>query len=448
MNSEPTINQADKLDEALALLAAGLSLDEVLAEAGDDAAWLRPMLALATEVDALKVDIPIPSSQASLDRLLAHANSLATPASSSSPGQTSRSVARPRFNFGRLLFNTGLSTAIAAGLLVLVCVFGSLLGGGMVLAAEGSLPGQPLYPVKRLGETIRLTLTQDTRQRQQLEDTLNQRRIDEVNHLIEQRKTALVRFIGRIEAISATGLMVDDLTIELAPETVLDGELAVGALVRLEGQTNGAGQLVAVTISVLEPAPPMPTPTVTPTPIPPTSTPTPPPTVTPTAAIQSTSDTIKLAPTATPKPAPVEMETDDDGAKSDNSGPGNDDGSDNNSGSSDNSGPGSDGRSDDNSGPGSGSDDNNNVNNDNSSEDNSGSGSNDNLSDNNSGSDSNNNSSDDNSGSGSNNSGSNDNDSDNRDDNSGSGSSNSGSNDRDDNSGKDSGKSDDSGDDD
>ncbi|HRV95884.1 MAG TPA: hypothetical protein P5526_27270, partial [Anaerolineae bacterium] len=104
MNSEPTINQADKLDEALALLAAGLSLDEVLAEAGDDAAWLRPMLALATEVDALKVDIPIPSSQASLDRLLAHANSLATPASSPLPSQTSRSIPRPRFNLGRLLF--------------------------------------------------------------------------------------------------------------------------------------------------------------------------------------------------------------------------------------------------------------------------------------------------------------------------------------------------------
>ncbi|MCB0166910.1 MAG: hypothetical protein KDI79_21970 [Anaerolineae bacterium] len=427
MNSEPTINQADKLDEALALLAAGVSLDEILAEAGDDAAWLRPMLELAAEVNALKADIPIPAPQASLDRLLAHANSMAAPAPAYSPG---RPVPRPRFNLGRLLFNTGLSTAIAAALLFLVCVFGSLLGGGMVLAAEGSLPGQPLYPVKRLGETIRLTLTQDTRQRHQLEDTFNQRRVEEVNHLIEQRKAAPVRLSGRVEAVSAAWLTVDDLTIELAPETIIKGELAVGAQVRLEGQTNAAGQLVATSITVLEPAPPTPTPT----PLPPTSTPIPtatatppPPTATPTAASQSTSDTIKLIPTATPKPAPVEVETDDDGAGSDNSGPG-----------SSNSGPGNSGGSDDNSGPGSGADDNNNnVSDDNSGpSDNSGSGSNDNTSE-------------DNSGSGSSNSGSNDNGSDNRDDNSGSGSSNSGSGSssgRDNNSG--SGKNDDSGHDD
>ncbi|MCB0190440.1 MAG: hypothetical protein KDJ65_00705 [Anaerolineae bacterium] len=440
MNNEPTFNQADQFDEALALLAAGLSMAEVLAEAGEDAVWLRPMLELAAEVDGLKPALAVPPPQPSLDRLLAHAETLTAPAPTNRPQPVRHHSAWPRFTLSRLLFSTGLSTAIAVTLLLFICGLGSLLGGGLVLAAEGSLPGQALYPIKRLSETIQLNVAPDIRQRQRLEETFNQRRLEEVDRLTESNETASVTITGRIEALTETSITINGVTLNLAPKAAQRENLVVGARVRIEGETNATGELDASTVTLLEPLPPTPTPTATSTPLP-TATPLPP-TATATPVGQSTSDIIKIIPTPLPSPMQDNDATDDDerderdsDEADDNSGPGS-----NNSGSSndntpdeDNSGPGSSnsGSDDDsvpdvdNSGPGNAEDDDVRefeitVEPDNDNSGSSGSGS------------------DDNSGSGS--SGSDD---DHHDDNSGSGSSNSGSDDDDDNSGKGGGDDDD-----
>ncbi|MCB0209460.1 MAG: hypothetical protein KDJ52_09025 [Anaerolineae bacterium] len=445
MHNEPQFNQADQFDEALALLAAGLSLDEVLAESGEDAAWLRPILELTAEVDDLKPALIVPPPQASLDRLLAHAETLATPAPTQRGQPAGHRSPGPRFTLSRLLFSTGLSTAIAAALLVFVCGLGSLMGGGLVLAAEGSLPGQALYPIKRLSETIQLNFAPNTHQRQRLEETFSQRRLEEVERLTESNKTADVIIAGRIEAMTETTITINGITLNLAPKAAQRENLVVGARVQINGETNAAGELNARTVTLLEPLPPTPTstPTATATPSP-TATATSSPTATATPVGQSTSDIIKFIPT--PLPTPTDDDNRDDGDEADdNSGPGSSNSGSDNEPDEDNSGPGSSnsGSNDsivpdvDNSGPGNADDDVNEFevtveptpDNSGSDDDNSGSGSSDDSSDDNSGS----------GGGGS--------DDDKREDNSGSGSNSSGhDDDKNDKSGK--GGGDDKGDDD
>ncbi|MGC8875281.1 MAG: DUF5667 domain-containing protein [Chloroflexia bacterium] len=62
-----------------------------------------------------------------------------------------------------------------------------LLGGGTVWAAEGSLPGQPLYPVKRWMERVRLRWTQDAVERSALWLQFAERRLDEMRRLCPDR---------------------------------------------------------------------------------------------------------------------------------------------------------------------------------------------------------------------------------------------------------------------
>jgi len=50
MNNEFFDNPDEKLEDALAMLAAGIAIEEILAEAGPDAEWLRPMLKLVADV--------------------------------------------------------------------------------------------------------------------------------------------------------------------------------------------------------------------------------------------------------------------------------------------------------------------------------------------------------------------------------------------------------------
>lgn len=322
-NDELTQAQIDTLADALAMRAAGVPLEEVLAQAGPDAGWLRPMLTLAGEVEALGEAIALPPPDVSLQRLLAHGNALRR------AERLAPRPVEPRANFfhalRQRLFRGGLSVATVAALVTVICLLGGTVSGGLVLAAENSLPGQALYPVKRLGETIRLRLADDEQDRQRLEDTFSTLRRQEVEQLLNRNWSAKVVLTGQVQSFSASKLVVDQLEVWLTPETNVLGEVGVGAKVQIEGETDSAGQLTAGTVTVIEPAPP------TPTPVPPTPSPTSTPLPTVTPAFKATSDTLIIEPTSTPLAQPTgagsandnnRLEEDDD--RSDNSGSGSD----------------------------------------------------------------------------------------------------------------------------
>lgn len=69
--------------------------------------------------------------------------------------------------------------------LSLIIVVGA--GGGTALAAESALPGDILYPVKiNLNEKIRASLAIDVESKAKLEERLAERRLDELEKLVEQ----------------------------------------------------------------------------------------------------------------------------------------------------------------------------------------------------------------------------------------------------------------------
>lgn len=303
MNDNKTTKVDDKLEDALVLLAAGIPVDDILAEAGADAGWLRPLLILASEVGELQAAVPVPSPEASLQRMLAYGRELAATTSPAAPARQNWLTTLAAF------LSRSWLPRLAAGLAsAFLLVF--LLGGMVTVLAQRSLPGQPLYGLKRAVENARLNLTFTPETRAQLLETYNQQRQAEAKLLLQQNEVAKVSFWGVVQAINETSLTLADFTVQLTPQTQANGTLAAGARVEIEALTQPPDHLTALTITVIEPAPPTPTPLPSPTATP-SSTPTPSPTATATATRSLFSDTdILILPTLTPTATPTSAPTD------------------------------------------------------------------------------------------------------------------------------------------
>ncbi len=129
-------NAEDKLEEALALLAAGIPLAEILADMSEDADWLRPLLEIATEVETLQSAITIPSPEASLQRMLAYGRELAAAAPPVAPAQPGWFATLISF------LSTGWLPRLATGLIsaLLMVVF---LGGTLTVWPSVVYRGNP-----------------------------------------------------------------------------------------------------------------------------------------------------------------------------------------------------------------------------------------------------------------------------------------------------------------
>ncbi|MCL4302874.1 MAG: hypothetical protein KJ077_44710 [Anaerolineae bacterium] len=302
MQDQFTPSPEDQLEDALAMLAAGIPVADILAGAGDDADWLRPLLEVAAEVKELRPAIRVPSPEASLQRMLAYGQKLA--ANSPPPAQSNRSI------FLGSLLGGGWLPRLAAGLVSALFIV-VLLGGTLTVLAHRSLPGQPLYALKRAGETLRLNLTLNPDRRSQLLENFNQQRQTEAKLLLEQNQVAAVSFSGRLDSVTGSSLTVAGLEIQLTPQTEVSGVMAVGARVNVEALTQPPDRLSALAVTVVEPGPPTPLPsptsTVTPTPSP-TVTATPTPTATATRSLNREADTLQL-PTFTPTSTPTDVPT-------------------------------------------------------------------------------------------------------------------------------------------
>jgi len=306
MQSKPEFSQDDILDQAIERLEAGERLEAILTTSGPDAAWLEPLLILAAGVHEMGEAMPVPSGEASLAAFLAEAGRLARVAPASPTARPwwerlAESFRLPSGGLPRLA-----ATAAWAALVALILTAGSAFFLGTSSAAQGVLPGQPLYPIKRLGEEMVLRLPQSGQSRDSRSTQFEERRRDEAFLLVNRHIEARVTFRGALEALNAGQVVVSGLTVGITDQTEIEGALAEGAQVVVMAHTLRDGMLVAENIRVEVPAPPTATPSPTATPQP-TATPTrtPSATATPTQVPTSTPE-----PTATPTEAPTEAPTD------------------------------------------------------------------------------------------------------------------------------------------
>lgn len=141
----------------------------------------------------------------------------------------------------RTLYPFRRLASIAAAVMI---VFMTLFGGAAV-AAQDSLPGDPLYGIKLLTEQIRLFLSGDD---ESLQQQFANRRIDETRTLLIARREADVTFSGIVDGVSDDTALVAGLPLQYTAGTPGVELLETGAQVAVDARTTADGELVAIAI--------------------------------------------------------------------------------------------------------------------------------------------------------------------------------------------------------
>ncbi|WP_448601136.1 DUF5666 domain-containing protein [Thermoflexus hugenholtzii] len=303
----------EELEEALRLLREGASLEAVAARYPE----LAPALRAARLLERARP--PGPSLRAEL----------ASRAAFLRRAEELRAARRPWAGilFGWLRY--ARAGVVLAGIL--------LIAGVLHLLAQQSLPGDPLYGLKRAEEQVWLALTLDPVERRLVEETLAARRWEEYRALAQRRGSGTVTWEGRIEGIEGTTWRIEGIPVEIFPETEIVGPVALDQRAMVTAFLGPEGRLIALRIQAISEIPtwtPEPTrtsaemrETPTPTPIPmrtrlptrtpgPTATPIPvsAPTATPSPTTPATSTPAREPtprPTETPRPTPTPEDHDE-----------------------------------------------------------------------------------------------------------------------------------------
>jgi hypothetical protein len=236
------------LDESISALQAGVPIEEILAEAPEYAAELRPLLFAATLLaDPNPHLVPEERKSALRDKYLSQ---VATLPAVTPPTLNEKSQAIFKIVRRRLTRQTVLSDLVTITLTVLLTLAMALVI--LSYAAGDTLPGDFLYRVKRASENVQLLLTFDAERRADLAEEYNQRRLAEIQQLIQQNKAAAVQFQGVLETKGENLWIIAGYTVFLPGNVTLRGQPHEGDRVEVTGLLRTDNVLVADTIRVVE----------------------------------------------------------------------------------------------------------------------------------------------------------------------------------------------------
>jgi predicted anti-sigma-YlaC factor YlaD len=160
-------------------------------------------------------------------------------------------------------------TAVTVSLLLLIYTAWST-----VTFAADALPGDPLYPLKRGAEQVRLVLTLDLAARDQYRQQLAESRREEVRAVVRLQREAHVQFQGDLVAIEDGVWLVDGLQVEVGSTAWVGVPPPMGSTLSLEAQASN-GRLTARRLRLVRPPLAQPMPEASPTaPVGPLPTPT------------------------------------------------------------------------------------------------------------------------------------------------------------------------------
>ena len=218
INPRPdTLPAAEKSEADLAQFAAALRGQLPVARPSDGA-MASGRAKLLAEVDAL-------------------ARAAAEPPSASLPGLWGAALRRLVTLAGPVR-----RVAVVAGLL-----FAALALNGTLAASAGTLPGDPLYDLKRIQEQVRLTITLDENARAGLQQQIDETRILELNALRGMQRVVRTDVSGTVHRIDGDTLIVDTVPFVVDRTRYPDvANVAAGDRVTLEVQTNGDGTVLVV----------------------------------------------------------------------------------------------------------------------------------------------------------------------------------------------------------
>lgn len=230
------INLYEVLEVCLQELEQGADIETVLFRYPDLADELRPIL--ETSVDASKMAVPAPSEaviRRNRAKVLRHAV------------QMREAKANPA---GRIWFAS--MRRVAVTLAVLVVLFAS--GTGLVRAASTTLPGDNLYPVKRTWEDVLVAFTFNGQQRDALEIEHENERLQELQELFAEGRSAKVDFAGSVTSQNGTDWVISTVPVIISGQTEIRDQgqvIGVGSAVRVKGQTLDNNVVLAERIELL-----------------------------------------------------------------------------------------------------------------------------------------------------------------------------------------------------
>jgi hypothetical protein len=133
--------------------------------------------------------------------------------------------------------------------IALILAFVILLsGGGLAAGSAQALPGDQLYPVKRVAENLRLNIAVTLKDHQAVEDRYQTRRINEVEQLLSMRRSAFVQFHGRVNKRDGERWDIGGIDVRQNSQTILIGNILPGVVVEVEGLTIPEGWVQAAEI--------------------------------------------------------------------------------------------------------------------------------------------------------------------------------------------------------
>ena len=236
------------LDESISALQAGVSLEEILAEVPDYADDLRPLLYAAKLLADPKPDLaPVEKKAALRAEYMKQIAEL--PAITPSPFREKvRATMRviKRRTTREAVLNDLVTITIT---IILTLVMGILI---LNYLAANTIPGDLLYSVKRISEDVQLSLTSNPNSQSELEETFNQRRLVEIERLIEQNRAAVIQFKGILETKGEKLWIVENHTVFLPNDISIEGDLQEGNTVEVIGLLRSNNVLVADTITLVE----------------------------------------------------------------------------------------------------------------------------------------------------------------------------------------------------
>lgn len=249
----------EALDTAIARLQSGEPTESCLPADEELAAELSPLLGVVQDLRGLAADTAghRPALRAGRERFLGEAARVAPPASREHTARPEQwlgiPVARPLTALFAPLLRRGAGTAVVLVALLAVLLTGTTM---MASASVSSIPGDPLYPVKRAAESVHLMLTFDRAGRVALAQAMEHRRIREAQAVLERHRQTTVSFRAVVESFEGPTLFAAGFTVDVLPSTRLFGPPPdAGRVIAVVARTQSEGNLVAQSIDTLDVTP-------------------------------------------------------------------------------------------------------------------------------------------------------------------------------------------------
>ena len=219
----------DALETCLQRMEHGEALDSALASYPQLAAQLRPLLVTAVRARSANRE-PFPQSALLRSR---------------SRGLSLAADLRPRRIHQPMLRRFWRPAVTILSVIVILVVSSN----GILVASAHSIPGDTLYPLKLSVESTQLNLVSNLAQRQKLEQTFRERRLEETKSLISIRRIEDVDFTGVLTSQSGDEWLVSGIPVVITAHVDRDDGIQIGDDIDVDGSTDTAGNVEAMRLS-------------------------------------------------------------------------------------------------------------------------------------------------------------------------------------------------------